>query len=85
MLCVLPGQLIGEVFVTVPFAKPIPKLQILYHSCQKKNQTIMVFLQRLFDFFNPPHVYYNKQMNYLKTVTYDSFAIVPPQQGCVDM
>ena len=44
----------------------------------------MVFLQRLFDFFNPPHVYYNKQMNYLKTVTYDSFAIVPFQQGCVD-
>lgn len=36
MLCVLPGQLMGEVFVTVPFAKPIPKFTILYHSCRKK-------------------------------------------------
>jgi len=39
----------GEVFVTVPFAKPIPKFKVLYHS--HKNQTIMVFLKRLFDFF----------------------------------
>lgn len=44
----------------------------------------MVFLQRLFHFFKNSNVYYNKQVNDLKTVTYDSFAIVPPQQGCVD-
>jgi len=40
----------------------------------------MVFLQRLFDFFKNPNVYYNKQVNDLKTVTYDSFAIVPPNK-----
>lgn len=71
----------GEVFVTVPFAKPIPN----YKHCTiavKKNQTIMVFLQRLFDFFKNPHMYYNKQVNDLKTITYDSFAIVPPTRIC---
>lgn len=44
----------------------------------------MVFLQRLFDFFKKtPNVYYNKQVNDLKTVTFDSFAIVsPPTRMC---
>lgn len=27
----------------------------------------MVFLQRLFDFFKPPNVYYNKEANELKS------------------
>jgi hypothetical protein len=65
----------GEVFVTVPFAKPIPKFKILYHSSQK-NQTIMVFLKRLFNFFKNPHVYYNK------LITYDSFALTPSVRMC---
>lgn len=40
----------------------------------------MVFLQRLFDFFKNPNVYYNKQVNDLKTVTSDSFAFPPPNK-----
>ena len=42
----------------------------------------MVFLQRLFDFFKNPNVYYNKQVNDLKTVTSDSFAIPPQTRMC---
>ena len=36
MLCVLPGQLMGEVFVTVPFAKPIPNYKYCTIAVKKK-------------------------------------------------
>lgn len=82
MLCVLPGQLMGEVFVTVPFAKSIPKFMILYHSCQKNNRTIKVFQKRLFDFFKTHICIIIKLLNDLKTITYDSFAITPLTRIC---
>jgi len=43
----------------------------------------MVLMQRFFDFFKIPNVYYNKQMNdfeKLRMIVLLSF----PQQGCVD-
>lgn len=75
MLCVLPGQLMGEVFVTVPFAKPIPKLQILYHSSHKKTRPSWYFCNAcLISLKKTQMCIIIKQMNDLKTVTYDSFA-----------